>query len=221
MQISDTALSGIRLIQMPVHHDTRGYFLETWQSLRYQKVLGITAPFVQHNQSFSVQHVLRGMHYQRRRGQGKLIRVVHGRIWDVAIDLRSASPTFGQWLGFELAGIDAASPQGTQRQIWIPPGFAHGFLVLSSQAIVEYLCTDFYDPDDEVCLHWSDPDVNVTWPCEQPVLSPRDAQGFELHHLQEKGLLPAGRALDSSVPGPDAMGFSADEYAVPPTARGS
>ena len=191
MQISDTTLPGIKVIQMPVHHDTRGYFIETWQSRRYQDALNITTPFVQHNQSFSVRHVLRGMHYQRRRGQGKLIRVVQGRIWDVAVDLRRGSSTFGQWLGLELAGIDASTPGGEHRQIWIPPGFAHGFLVLSSQATVEYLCTEFYDPDDEVCLRWDDPDLRVSWPCEHPVLSSRDAQGLELRRLQEQDLLPA------------------------------
>lgn len=196
MRISNTALSGIKLIQLPVHHDTRGYFLETWQSERYRRALDIAAPFVQHNQSSSACRVLRGMHYQRYRGQGKLVRVVQGRIWDVAVDLRAGSSTFGKWLGFELSGIDPAQPQGVHRQVWIPPGLAHGFLVLSPSAIVEYLCTEFYDPADELCLRWDDPDVNVTWPCAQPVLSPRDAQGLSLRRLVDDGLLPVAGPHD-------------------------
>ncbi len=192
MQINDTALLGVKLLQLRVHHDTRGHFVETWQSQRYQGLLGTGAAFVQHNQSFSTCNVLRGMHYQRQHGQGKLIRVVQGRIWDVAVDLRPDSPTFGQWLGIELSGVDATAPGQDHRQVWVPPGFAHGFLVLSQHAIVEYLCTDFYDPADEVCLRWDDPDVNIAWPLDRPELSPRDAQGLGLHELRDAGLLPAG-----------------------------
>lgn len=189
MQISNTELPGVRLIRLQVHHDPRGYFLETWQSQRYSERLG-TAPFVQHNQSFSRRGVLRGMHYQRCAGQGKLIRVVQGRVLDVAVDLRSSSPTFGRWLAIELAGIDQITPGSEHHQLWIPPGFAHGFLVLADHAIVEYLCTDFYDAADEVCLAWNDPDVGIAWPNRAPVLSLRDQQGMSLRQLESAGLLP-------------------------------
>lgn len=190
MQINDTALPGVKLLQLRVHHDTRGHFVEVWQSQRYQELLGAAAPFVQHNQSVSSGNVLRGMHYQRQHGQGKLIRVVQGCIWDVAVDLRPGSPAFGKWLGIELSGVDAAAPGQDHLQVWVPPGFAHGFLVLSQHAIVDYLCTDFYDPADEVCLRWDDPDVNIAWPHQQPELSPRDAKGLSLHELRNAGLLP-------------------------------
>lgn len=189
MQISDTRLPGIRLIRLRVHHDSRGYFLETWQSRRYSELLG-NASFVQHNQSLSRHGVVRGMHYQRRHGQGKLIRVLQGRVLDVAVDLRAGSPTFGQWLAIELNGINPSMPDDEHRQLWIPPGFAHGFQVLSDQAIVEYLCTDFYDPGDEVCLSWNDPDVGIAWSDQKAVLSPRDRQGLSLRELESAGLLP-------------------------------
>lgn len=189
MQISNTELPGVRLMRLQVHHDPRGYFLETWQSHRYREQLG-TIPFVQHNQSFSRQGVLRGMHYQRRNGQGKLVRVIQGRVLDVAVDLRSRSPTFGRWLAIELSGIDHATPDEEHCQIWIPPGFAHGFMVLSDHALVDYLCTDFYDAADEVCLAWNDPEVGIAWPDQAPVLSQRDRQGLSLRQLKSAGLLP-------------------------------
>lgn len=201
MHITETGLPGVRLLHLPVHHDGRGYFLETWQSSRYCERLGVTA-FVQHNQSFSGPGVLRGMHYQRRHGQGKLVRVVQGRVWDVAVDLRPGSPAFGCWTGVELSGIDPARPEHAHIQLWIPPGFAHGFQVLSAQAIVEYLCTDFYHADDEVCLRWNDPEVAIDWPGSSPVLSERDRQGHSLRELKSMGLLPevAGRQGDGSGP---------------------
>lgn len=198
MQIIDTRLPGVKLIQPRVHHDARGYFLETWHTRRYQDELGLPCMFVQHNQSYSVQGVLRGMHYQRHHGQGKLIRVVQGVVWDVTVDLRVNSSTFGQWLGVELCGISDTRTQSAHQQLWVPPGLAHGFIVLSSEAIVEYLCTALYSPDDEICLRWDDPDVSVSWPLEHPVLSPRDAQGRTLAELQSAELLPVAGLPDSS-----------------------
>lgn len=187
MQISETALPDVKRVALRVHHDGRGHFVETWQAQRYQDALNVTTSFVQHNQSCSGYGVLRGLHFQRQRGQGKLIRVVQGCIWDVAVDVRIGSPTFAQWVGITL--FDVAS-DAVHEQVWVPPGFAHGFMVLSSQAIVEYLCTDVYDPEDEVCLRWDDPDVNVGWPLEQPTLSCRDRKGAGLRELRDAGLLP-------------------------------
>lgn len=205
MRIHETPLAGLRIVELRVHRDGRGYFLETWHARRYQESLGFAAPFVQHNQSFSSHRVLRGLHYQLRQGQGKLVRVVQGRVFDVAVDLRRSSSTFGQWFGIELSGIDACVPTDgcgqkerendaggpeAHQQLWIPPGFAHGFQVLSDHALVEYLCNDFYAPGDEYCLAWDDPDVGIDWPLVQPVLSERDAHGMRLRELQVAGALP-------------------------------
>lgn len=190
MQVNDTDLPGVKVIWPSVYRDARGYFLETWHAQRYLDALGVTDVFVQHNQSCSVRGVLRGLHFQRRAGQGKLIRVVCGRIWDVVVDLRANSSTFGRWMGVELSGIALNEPQREHKQLWIPPGFAHGFVALSSQAVVEYLCTGFYAPADEFCLRWDDVDLAITWPLTPDVLSPRDSDGHSLAQLQEAGLLP-------------------------------
>lgn len=191
MQIRSTLLPGVVLIELAVHRDARGYFLETWQARRYQEMLELNTPFVQHNQSYSGHGVLRGLHYQRRQAQGKLVRVVQGRVFDVAVDVRVASPTFGRWFGITLSGIDAGSSDTVHQQLWIPPGFAHGFQVLSGHALVEYMCTDFYAPEDEHCLSWNDPDVGIDWPLAQPVLSERDASGKRLRDLRDADELPS------------------------------
>src|SRR5690606_1685568 len=153
--------------------------------------------FVQNNRSYSRQGVLRGLHYQIAHPQGKLVQVSQGKVFDVAVDLRPDSPTFGQWDGLMLAAEPVASQEQGMlvlSQLWIPPGFAHGFLVLSESATVEYQCTDYYHPDDEACLRWDDPEVGIDWPGDNPILSERDRQGHTLKALQQAGRLPQGAA---------------------------
>lgn len=176
MQIVDTTIADVKVIQPKVFHDNRGFFLETFEKERYQKMLGITDDFVQDNYSRSVQGVLRGLHFQYKHPQGKLVRVVRGEIFDVVVDIRPFSPTYGQWEGVILS-------EDNKKQCWIPPGFAHGFVVLSAIADVEYKCTDYYDPQAEGCLLWNDPTVGVKWPIETPILSEKDKQGKLLGEL--------------------------------------
>ncbi|TEA77881.1 dTDP-4-dehydrorhamnose 3,5-epimerase [Allopusillimonas ginsengisoli] len=189
MKIQGTPLPGLMLIEVPVFHDERGFFLETFQASRYAALLGTDLQFVQDNCSRSRQGVLRGMHYQREYPQGKLLRVIHGKVFDVAVDLRRDSPTFGHWHGTTLS---ACQHNATETQLWVPAGFAHGFLVLSEDAVVEYKCTAYYHPGDEVCLRWDDADVGILWPeCPAgPILSGKDTQGMTLAVLKQSGLLP-------------------------------
>ena len=149
MKVSPTAIPDVLLIEPIVHRDQRGYFVETWRAAQYADI-GIDGPFVQDNHSRSVKGTLRGLHYQIGRPQGKLVRVATGAVFDVAVDLRRSSATFGRWVGVMLSGENF-------RQLYIPPGFAHGFCVLSPTVDVEYKCTDFYDPGDEVTIAWDDP----------------------------------------------------------------
>ena len=166
MNIRRTSLSGALVIEPKVVRDARGFFVETWQAQRYEEA-GITGPFVQDNHSRSARNTLRGLHWQARRPQGKLVRVVSGEIWDVAVDIRPESPTFGRWEAIVLSVENFW-------QYWIPPGFAHGFCVLSDVADVEYKCTDVYDPEGERGLLWSDPALAIDWPIADPILSERD-----------------------------------------------
>lgn len=168
MQVIETALEGVRLIEPRVFRDDRGYFAETWRADRFAEA-GIPDRFVQDNQSRSSSGTLRGMHWQWRRPQAKLVRVLSGRIYDVVVDVRRASPAFGRWLGVELS----ADPL---RWLYVPVGYAHGFCVLSEMAEVEYKCSDVYDPGGEAGLPWDDPAVGIRWPLASPVLSPRDHQ---------------------------------------------
>jgi dTDP-4-dehydrorhamnose 3,5-epimerase len=175
MQITPLAIPDVIVIEPKVFQDDRGFFLETFQAEKY-RAAGITAPLVQDNHSGSRRGVLRGLHYQIRRPQGKLVSVVVGEVFDVAVDLRRSSPTFGRWAGVTLSSQN-------HRQMWVPPGFAHGFYVLSEWAEVAYKVTDFYDPQGERTLIWNDPQVGITWPLpdgQQPILSPKDAQGKPL-----------------------------------------
>jgi len=175
MQITPTAIPEVVLIEPKVFRDDRGYFLETFQTNKY-KAAGITLPIVQDNHSGSSQGVLRGLHYQIHKPQGKLVSVVAGEVFDVAVDLRRSSPTFGRWVGITLSAQ-------SHRQIWIPPGFAHGYFALSDWVEVLYKVTDFYDPESERTLIWNDPEVAVRWPLHEgrkPLLSPKDAQGLPL-----------------------------------------
>lgn len=175
MKITATAIPEVVLIEPRVFQDERGYFLETFQAHKYREA-GITLEIVQDNHSGSRQGVLRGLHYQIHKPQGKLISVVAGEVFDVAVDLRRSSPTFGRWVGVLLSAED-------HQQLWIPQGFAHGFYALSEWAEVIYKVTDFYDPGSERTLIWNDPEVGVSWPLRdgrQPLLSPKDAQGLPL-----------------------------------------
>jgi dTDP-4-dehydrorhamnose 3,5-epimerase len=163
-----TELPGVVVVEPDVFRDSRGFFLETYHVDKY-RAAGIEGPFVQDNHSRSVRGTIRGLHFQIRRPQGKLVRVIAGEIFDVAVDVRRGSPTFGRWVGFTLSAADF-------RQSYIPPGFAHGFCVLSEIAEVEYKCTQPYDPADERGIAWNDPHLAIDWPIRKPLLSDRDAR---------------------------------------------
>ena len=166
MNVERLALPEVLVIRPDVHRDPRGWFLETWNARRYAEH-GLPATFAQDNASSSARGTLRGLHAQRRRPQGKLVRVVAGEVFDVAVDVRPASPTFLRWVGVVLSAAEAT-------QCWVPPGFAHGFCVLGDRAEVEYKCTEPYDPADELRIRWDDPEIGVRWPIEDPVLSDAD-----------------------------------------------
>jgi dTDP-4-dehydrorhamnose 3,5-epimerase len=175
MQFRETGLPGVLLIEPDVHQDARGFFLETWHERKYTEA-GIHGPFVQDNHSHSGRGTLRGLHAQLRRPQGKLVRAVEGEMFDVAVDVRPRSPSFGRWVGFLLSGSNF-------RQLWIPPGLAHGFCVLSERVHVEYKCTEFYDRDDELAIAWNDPRIGIEWPIRDPILSAKDASARPLAEL--------------------------------------
>jgi dTDP-4-dehydrorhamnose 3,5-epimerase len=173
MKFLPTALEGVILVEPRVFPDDRGFFLETYHQEKYAAG-GIPHLFVQDNHSYSIRGALRGLHAQLRHPQGKLVRAVQGEIFDVAVDIRPDSPTLGKWVGERLSGENF-------RQLWVPPGFAHGFCVLSESAHVQYKCTDFYRQDDEIGIVWNDPAIGIDWPVAEPLLSPkdRDAPGLE------------------------------------------
>ena len=173
MKISHSKLKGCVIIEPTVFGDERGFFLETFQAVRYEQEAGIDLPFVQDNHSRSARGVLRGLHFQKTKPQGKLVRVVRGEVYDVAVDIREGSATFGEWEGVTLS-------EDNKKQFWVPPGFAHGFVVLSDTADFEYKCTDYYDPSDEGCILWSDPDLDIPWPIASPVLSTKDKSAKRL-----------------------------------------
>ena len=177
MKISHSKLKGCVIIEPRVFGDDRGFFLETFQAVRYKREAGIDLPFVQDNHSRSARGVLRGLHFQKTKPQGKLVRVVSGEVYDVAVDIRKGSATFGQWEGVILSEDD-------KKQFWVPPGFAHGFVVLSATADFEYKCTDYYDPSDEGSILWSDPDLDIPWPIANPVLSTKDESAKPLVDLR-------------------------------------
>jgi dTDP-4-dehydrorhamnose 3,5-epimerase len=181
VRVVPTAIPEVVVIEPDVHADGRGFFLETYHADRYREH-GIPGPFPQDNHSRSVAGTLRGLHLQLRRPQGKLIRVIEGEIFDVAVDVRRGSPTFGKWVGVTLTAENF-------KQCYIPPGFAHGFCVTSPVAQVEYKCTDLYDPASEVGIAWNDPALGITWPLPAPILSARDRQHGSLHDLTDR--LPA------------------------------
>lgn len=175
MRIVETPLEGVVVIEPRVHEDPRGFFLESYRADRYAEA-GLPSSFVQDNHSRSVRNTLRGLHWQWRRPQGKLIRVVAGVVFDVAVDVRPESKTFGQWYGVTISADNF-------RQIYVPPGFAHGFCVMSDTAQLEYKCTDYYDPGGEAGLIWNDPDVGIVWPTDAPLLSSRDERHPSLREL--------------------------------------
>ena len=168
MRFLPNGLPGVVIVEPDVHRDARGFFLETFHADKYREG-GVPGPFVQDNHSHSVRGTLRGLHAQVRRPQGKLVRAVAGEMFDVAVDIRRGSPTFGQWVGVHLSGENF-------RQLYIPPGFAHGFCVLTPSAQVQYKCTDLYDRADEITVSWRDPDLAIDWPIarDQLVLSDKD-----------------------------------------------
>jgi dTDP-4-dehydrorhamnose 3,5-epimerase len=171
MRVFETPLPGLMIIEPDLYRDPRGMFWEAFQEERYNKA-GIRSAFVQDNFSWSAKHTLRGLHYQLRRPQGKLVTVIKGSVYDVAVDIRRGSPTFGRWYGVELSDED-------MRQLYIPPGFAHGFCVLSETAGFFYKCTDVYQPGDERGILWNDPHLNIQWPIAEPLLSSKD-RAFKL-----------------------------------------
>lgn len=168
MEVVQTPIDGVLLIKPKVWGDARGYFVETWQQERYAAA-GLTLPFVQDNHSRSSYGILRGLHFQKRYPQGKLVSVSLGAVFDVAVDIRPDSPTFGRWYGAELTAEN-------QHQLWVPPGLAHGFVVTSEVAHFHYKCTDYYHPDDEGSIRWNDPTLAIHWPVEQPRLSAKDME---------------------------------------------
>ncbi len=167
MRVSETALSGVLIIEPRVFEDARGFFLETWQQARYREC-GLPAHFVQDNLSSSMRGTLRGLHFQNPNAQGKLVYVLQGEVFDVAVDIRVGSPTFGRWVGVVLS-------ENNRRQLYIPEGFAHGFCVLSETALFAYKGTDFYTPQAERGILWNDPDIGIGWPIRTPLLSAKDA----------------------------------------------
>jgi dTDP-4-dehydrorhamnose 3,5-epimerase len=173
-----TEIPGVLVIEPVVHRDPRGFFLESWHAEKY-RAGGVDAVFVQDNHSQSARDTLRGLHAQHPRAQGKLVRVIAGEIWDVAVDVRRGSPTFGR----HSAAILSAD---NHRQLWVPPGFLHGFLVTSDAAQVEYKCTEIYRPEDEFCVAWNDPELAIPWPVASPVLSPRDAAAPALARVRDR-----------------------------------
>ncbi|MFT7388025.1 MAG: dTDP-4-dehydrorhamnose 3,5-epimerase [Candidatus Endobugula sp.] len=186
MNVIETVLEGVVIIEPKIFGDERGFFLETFQQDRYREYLGSDVTFVQDNHSRSSKGVLRGLHFQLTKPQGKLVRVVTGEVYDVAVDINPQSSTYGQYTGVVLSA-------NNKRQFWVPPGYAHGFLVLSDTADVEYKCTDYYDPSDEGGVLWSDPRIDIDWPLNDVHLSDKDKQLPTLESLRASAHCPSGR----------------------------
>lgn len=177
MQFLPTRIPEVILIKPDVFGDDRGFFMETWQRSKFAEA-GIDFDFVQDNHSRSTKGTLRGLHYQAQQPQGKLVRVTAGEVFDVAVDIRPGSPTFGQWVGDFLSADN-------KHMLWVPPGLAHGFYVTSEVADFQYKCTDYYAPEHERCIRWDDPDIGIDWPLaagESPLVSDKDQQGGRLHN---------------------------------------
>ena len=180
MNLTRFNIDGLLLIEPKVFGDPRGFFMETWNRRKYEEA-GITAGFVQDNISVSRRGTLRGLHYQNPSAQGKLVSVMAGEVFDVAVDIRRGSPTFGKWHGVRLSSEN-------KHQFFIPPGFAHGFAVLSEMAMFYYKCTDYYSPKDEMTIQWNDPDIGIDWPLKDPILSDKDTKGLRLRDVSPQRL---------------------------------
>ena len=176
MKVTESGIKGVFIIEPDVYEDDRGFFMETFHNERYRKLLGINLDFVQDNISRSSKNVLRGMHFQKNYPQGKIVKASRGEILDVVVDLRKDSPTYGTWESFRLS-------EKNKLQVWIPPGFAHGFLVMSDSADIDYKCTEYYHPKDELCLMWNDPEVAIDWTINDPILTEKDKKGLSLKDL--------------------------------------
>lgn len=183
MKIHPTALPGVLILEPKAFGDARGFFMETWNRKRYAEA-GLPLEFVQDNVSFSQHGVLRGLHYQHPQAQGKLVYVIQGEVFDVAVDVRLGSPTFGRWVGVTLSADN-------RRQFWVPPGFAHGFCVTGETALFCYKCTDYYAPEHEGSILWNDPAIGIAWPLERPTLSAKDAAAPPLAAIDSARLPPA------------------------------
>ena len=178
MNVIPTEIPDVLLIEPRVFGDERGFFFESYNERQWREKTGLDLRFVQHNHSRSGRNVLRGLHYQIRQPQGKLVRVVRGEVFDVAVDLRRSSPTFGRWAGAHLS-------EESKRIFWVPPGFAHGFLVLSESADFLYLATDFYAPEHERAVAWNDPELHISWPLQgEPILSDKDRQAVPFREAE-------------------------------------
>ena len=179
MNLITTAIDDVKIIEPKVFGDERGYFLESWNQQTFDN-LGLDLQFVQDNHSYSQQNILRGLHYQLEKPQGKLVRVTEGEVFDVAVDIRKSSPTFGQWVGVLLSSAN-------HRMLWVPPGFAHGFYVTSETAHFFYKCTEYYAPECERSIQWDDKSLNINWPLvpdTPPLLSKKDQQGIEFEQAE-------------------------------------
>jgi dTDP-4-dehydrorhamnose 3,5-epimerase len=178
VRFTPTELPDVILIEPDVFRDARGFFLESYHEEKYRRG-GIAGPFVQDNHSHSVRGTLRGLHAQRASPQGKLVRAMSGEMFDVAVDIRVGAPTFGKWVAALLSGENF-------RQLYIPPGFAHGFCVLTDRVDVEYKCTDFYDKADEIAIRWDDPEIGIAWPVEKPIVSEKDQAAPFLKDIRDR-----------------------------------
>jgi dTDP-4-dehydrorhamnose 3,5-epimerase len=182
LNVVKTGLPGVLMVEPDVFGDERGFFMESYNRRRYAEH-GLEADFVQDNLSYSARGVLRGLHFQNPNPQGKLVSVLQGEVFDVAVDIRVGSPTFGEWVGVTLSAEN-------RRQLYIPEGFAHGFVVTGEAALFHYKCTDFYDPEADGSALWNDPEIGIEWPVEEPVLSGKDRNAPTLRELAAAGRLP-------------------------------
>ena len=181
MKVVPTKIPGLLVLEPQVFGDARGFFMESWHDTLYREA-GIRVPFVQDNVSLSRRGVLRGLHLQNPGPQGKLVGVLRGEVFDVAVDVRTGSPTFGQWFGILLNSDN-------KHQLYVPPGMAHGFVVTSDEALFCYKCTDYYNPKHELTILWNDPDIGIEWPMETPLLSGKDKEGRPLRDLPSASLV--------------------------------